>query len=39
MNVKDMKIKDCVRIDLPRKIDVRGSLTFIEGGNHIPFVI
>jgi dTDP-4-dehydrorhamnose 3,5-epimerase-like enzyme len=39
MSVKDMKIKDCVRIDLPRKIDVRGSLTFIEGNNHIPFDI
>jgi hypothetical protein len=34
-----MRIKDCVRIDLPRKIDVRGSLTFIEGGSHIPFDI
>jgi dTDP-4-dehydrorhamnose 3,5-epimerase-like enzyme len=34
-----MRITDCVRIDLPRKIDVRGSLTFIEGGGHIPFDI
>jgi dTDP-4-dehydrorhamnose 3,5-epimerase-like enzyme len=34
-----MLISDCVRIDLPRKIDVRGSLTFIEGGKNIPFDI
>jgi uncharacterized RmlC-like cupin family protein len=27
------------RIDLPRVMDVRGNLSFIEGGNHIPFKI
>ena len=34
-----MLISDCVRIDLPRKMDVRGSLTFVEGAEHIPFDI
>ncbi|WP_447747404.1 sugar 3,4-ketoisomerase [Pseudomonas nicosulfuronedens] len=26
-------------IDLPRILDPRGNLTFIEGGNHVPFDI
>lgn len=34
-----MRITDCVRIDLPRKMDVRGSLTFVEGNSHVPFDI
>jgi WxcM-like, C-terminal len=32
-------IKDCRIIDLPKISDPRGNLTFIEGGNHIPFDI
>lgn len=34
-----MGIKQCRIIDLPRIHDPRGNLTFIEGGNHIPFEI
>jgi hypothetical protein len=30
-------VEDCVVIDLPRIIDPRGSLTFIEGGRQVPF--
>ena len=32
-------INDCRFITLPRKIDPRGSLTFIEGGDNVPFDI
>lgn len=32
-------LKDVRKIDLPRYVDHRGSLSFIEGGNHIPFQI
>jgi len=34
MTLKDVKI-----IDLPKILDRRGNLTFIEGENHIPFEI
>lgn len=34
-----MLISDCKLIDLPRILDPRGNLTFIEGGSHIPFDI
>jgi hypothetical protein len=34
-----MGIKQCRILDLPRINDPRGNLTFIEGGNHIPFDI
>ena len=34
-----MKLKDCKIIDLPKKRDPRGNLTFIEGGQQIPFEI
>jgi dTDP-4-dehydrorhamnose 3,5-epimerase-like enzyme len=34
-----MALKDCRIIDLPKISDPRGSLTFIEGNNHIPFDI
>lgn len=34
-----MNVSDCKVIDLPRMLDVRGSLTFVEAGNHIPFDI
>lgn len=33
------KISDCRIVDLPKINDPRGNLTFIEGGNHIPFEI
>ena len=32
-------IKDCRIIELPKISDPRGNLTFIEGGEHIPFDI
>jgi hypothetical protein len=34
-----MAINDCGLIELPKISDPRGNLTFIEGGNHIPFEI
>ncbi len=34
-----MNIDRCKIIDLPKIQDPRGNLTFIEGGNHIPFDI
>lgn len=34
-----MSLTDCRIIDLPKTTDVRGNLTFIEGGRHIPFEI
>lgn len=34
-----MKLTDVKFIELPKIIDERGNLTFIEGGNHIPFKI
>ena len=32
-------IRDCDIINLPKISDPRGNLTFIEGGNHLPFEI
>jgi len=32
-------LDQCRIIDLPKISDPRGNLTFIEGGNHIPFDI
>ncbi len=32
-------IEKCRLIDLPKIADPRGNLTFIEGGNHVPFDI
>lgn len=34
-----MSIEDCKIIELPKISDPRGNLTFIEGGQHIPFEI
>ena len=34
-----MFIDTCCIIDLPKILDPRGNLTFIEGNNHIPFSI
>ena len=34
-----MSIKDCKIIELPKILDPRGNLTFVEGNNHIPFII
>ena len=34
-----MNIENCRIIDLPKITDPRGNLTFIEGGDHIPFDI
>jgi dTDP-4-dehydrorhamnose 3,5-epimerase-like enzyme len=35
----EMALRDCRIIDLPKIIDTRGNLTFIEGGRHVPFPI
>ncbi len=34
-----MRLTDCKLIELPKISDPRGSLTFIEGGKHLPFTI
>lgn len=34
-----MNLINCEIINLPKISDPRGNLTFIEGGNHIPFDI
>jgi len=34
-----MSVKDCKIIELPKISDPRGNLTFVEGGQHIPFDI
>ncbi|WP_227243193.1 sugar 3,4-ketoisomerase [Paraburkholderia caribensis] len=34
-----MALNDCRTIELPKITDPRGNLTFVEGGNHIPFDI
>jgi hypothetical protein len=34
-----MSVNDCRIIHLPKIQDPRGNLTFIEGGNHVPFDI
>jgi hypothetical protein len=35
----DTRLSRCRFIDLPKIPDVRGNLTFIEGGVHVPFDI
>ena len=34
-----MSLEDCKILELPKIVDPRGNLTFIEGGNHLPFEI
>ena len=34
-----MTINDCVIVELPRFLDSRGNLSFVEQNNHIPFEI
>lgn len=34
-----MNIENCRIIELPKISEPRGNLTFVEGGNHIPFDI
>lgn len=34
-----MSLKDCKLIELPKISDPRGNLSFIEGGQHVPFDI
>lgn len=34
-----MSVEDCKLIELPKILDQRGNLSFIEGGQHIPFDI
>jgi oxalate decarboxylase/phosphoglucose isomerase-like protein (cupin superfamily) len=35
----NLNINTCQIVQLPKIADPRGNLTFIEGGNHIPFDI
>lgn len=37
--MKPFSLDTCRIIDLPKIADPRGNLTFVEGGNHIPFDI
>lgn len=32
-------LENCRIIDLPRILDIRGNLTFLEGNKHVPFDI
>ena len=34
-----MNISDCKIVDLPKFLDKRGNLSFVEQMNHIPFEI
>ena len=34
-----MNMNDCIIIDLPKFLDARGNLSFVEQENHIPFAI
>jgi hypothetical protein len=34
-----MHLRDCKIMDLPKTVDPRGNLTFIEGDAHVPFDI
>lgn len=34
-----MSLEQCRIVELPKIADPRGNLTFVEGGNHIPFDI
>ena len=34
-----MTVEDCRIIELPRFLDARGNLSFVEQNNHIPFEI
>ena len=34
-----MPVSDCKIIDLPKIVDPRGNLTFLEGERHVPFDI
>jgi hypothetical protein len=34
-----MPLSDCRLVELPKIADMRGNLSFIEGGQHIPFEI
>jgi hypothetical protein len=32
-------VDDCIVQEMPRIVDPRGTLTFVEGGRHIPFEV
>lgn len=32
-------VHDCALVQLPRVVDSRGALSFVEGGKHVPFTI
>ncbi|TAG09859.1 MAG: WxcM-like domain-containing protein [Verrucomicrobia bacterium] len=37
--MKKFTLDSCCVIELPKVTDIRGNLTFVEGGRHIPFDI
>lgn len=39
MGTQPFSLNSCRSVSLPKISDPRGNLTFIEGGNHIPFNI
>ncbi|MBO4447501.1 MAG: WxcM-like domain-containing protein [Bacteroidales bacterium] len=34
-----MKVSDCKLVDIPRILDNRGNLSFVEQNRHVPFTI
>jgi hypothetical protein len=34
-----LAVRDCRLVELPKVADARGNLTFVEGGEHVPFEI
>lgn len=34
-----MKVENCRLVDIPKILDKRGNLSFVEENNHIPFAI
>ncbi len=34
-----MSLRECTLLQLPKVADPRGNLTFLEGGQHVPFAI
>lgn len=39
LNKSIMTVNECVLVELPRFLDSRGNLSFVEQNNHIPFEI
>jgi len=39
IGLQTLALDQCRLIDLPKIADMRGNLTFVEGGRHVPFEI